>query len=566
MSLLTARPSSAPFSLKDPCFLDVDEHPDWQGQFGNSQPIKLEIGFGMGDFMIEMAKREPKSNFVGIDFSQDGVRKLLARINNLQLNNVRVVYGDVREKIPLPFHDDELNTVYINFPDPWPRKRHFKRRLVKPGLVKLIARKLAPKGHVFLATDSGPYAREMLEYFNAEPLLQNKNPEFGIIENRDYLPKTKYEKSFIYAGDQIHYLEYSRLTSDGQIENEVSSVKEETCGLKGAEEETISNDEGLIKKFQGDEAKAKDACDLKQVGDNLVYAGDRQWAEKVYKKAEDKAEDSLDLNWLAYSVSEALGDKNWAKKLYNQAEGRAESSLDLNWLAFSITETLGDKEWAKKLYKKAESDPQNIRELCDLADSISETFADKEWQTQVYKKAEGMAKEHSEFYELADSIYAKLGDEEWARKLYKKAEDTAEDSSDLHSLVESLCVKLGDQEWARKVYLKAEGLAQDSNDFCGLADSLCEKLRDQEWARKLYERAEEKAVESFEFRWLADSLCEKLDDKKWAKKLYEKAEDKAQAYYEFLWLAKSLSENLADEKWANEVNQKAKKLSPYPLL
>lgn len=566
MSLLTARPSSAAFTVEDPYFLDVDVHPDWQYQFGNSHPVKLEIGFGMGDFLIEMAIREPQSNFVGIDFSQDGIRKLLARIKNLHLNNIRVVYGDVREKIPLLFHDDELDTVYINLPDPWPRKRHFKRRLVKPGLVNMIAKKLAPKGQVHLATDSEPYAREMLGYFNAELLLQNKNQQSGFMENRYHLPKTKYEKSFIYAGDQIHYLEYFRLTTDKQVDNEVSSVKEVSSELKEAEEPTVRNDEILIKKFQDAETKAQDACDLKQVGDNLVYAGDRQWAEKVYKKAEEKAEDSLDLNWLAYSVSEALGDKNWTKKLYTKAEDRAESSLDLNWLAFSITETLGDKDWAKKLYKKAESDPDNIRELCDLADSISETFVDKEWQTQVYKKAEGMAKEHSEFYELADSIYTKLGDEEWARELYKKAEDTAQDSSDLLSLVESLCVKLGDQEWARKVYLKAEGLAQDSNDFCGLADSLCEKLRDKEWARKLYERAEEKAVESFEFRWLADSLCEKLDDKEWAQRLYEKAEDKAQAYYEFRWLAKSLSENLADENWANEVDQKAKNLSPYPQL
>jgi tRNA (guanine-N7-)-methyltransferase len=566
MSLLTARPSSAVFVVEDPYFLDVEEHPDWQNQFGNSHPVKLEIGFGMGDFLIEMATREPQSNFVGIDFSQDGVQKLLARIKDHHLNNIRVVYGDVREKAPLLFHDDELDAVYINLPDPWPQKRHFKRRLVKPGLVRLISKKLAPKGHVHVATDSEPYAREMLEYFNAEPLLLNKNPKLGIIENRDHLPKTKYEKSFIYAGDKIHYLEFFRLTSDGQIEAEVSSFKEEANGHKEVEGQEVSSDERLIKKFQDAETNAQDACDLKQVGDNLVYAGDRQWAEKVYKKAEDKAEDSLDLNWLAYSVSEALGDKNWTKKLYIKAEDRAESSLDLNWLAFSITETLGDKDWAKKLYKKAQSDPDNIRELCDLADSISETFADKEWQTQVYKKAEGMAKEHSEFYELADSIYAKLGDEKWARELYKKAEDTAEDSSDLHSLVESLCVKLGDQEWARKVYLKAEGMAEDSNDFCGLADSLCEKLRDKEWAGKLYKRAEEKAVKSFEFRWLADSLYEKLDDKEWAQRLYEKAEEKAQACYEFRGLAKSLSENLADEKWANEVNQKAKNLSPYLQL
>lgn len=194
MSLLTARPSSAKFAEDDPCFLDVDERPDWQSQFGNRQPVKLEIGFGMGDFLIEMAVREPYSNFVGIDFSQDGIRKLLARINDLQLKNIRVVYGDVREKIPLLFQEGELEAVFINFPDPWPRKRHFKRRLIKPGLVNLIAQKLAPEGRVYLATDSEPYALEILEYFNAESLLQNRSRETGFLNDRDHLPKTKYEK------------------------------------------------------------------------------------------------------------------------------------------------------------------------------------------------------------------------------------------------------------------------------------------------------------------------------------------------------------------------------------
>ncbi|MZH02132.1 MAG: tRNA (guanosine(46)-N7)-methyltransferase TrmB [Nitrospinae bacterium] len=522
MSLLSARPTSSSFVVDDPCFLDVDERPDWQTHFGNNQPVKLEIGFGMGDFLIEMAAREPNNNFVGIDFSQDCVRKLLAQINNLHLKNIRVLYGDVREKLPRLFLDDELDTVYINLPDPWPRKRHFKRRLVKPDLVNLIARKLVPNGHVYLATDSESYAREMLDYFDTEPLLKNKNPQLGILENRYHLPKSKYEKSFIYAGDKIHYLEYTRLSPVEQNENEVSSSKNKDIGLKETPEHSLSKDERLIKKFQEDEARANDACDLKQLGDNLVYAGDRQWGERVYKKAEGRAEDSLDLNWLAYSVSEALGDKNWAKKLYEQAEEKAESSLDLNWLAFSITETLGDKEWAKKLYKKAESDPDNIRELCDLADSISETFADREWQIRVYKKAASMAKEHSEFYELADSIYAKLGDEAWSRELYKKAEETAEDSSDLLGLVESLCVKLGDQVWARKVFLKAEDLAQDSNDFCCLAESICKMLGDQELAGKLYEKAEEKASDNIEYRWLADSLNETLGNQQWANAVHQK--------------------------------------------
>ena len=556
MSLLTARPSSV-FVVEDPFFLDVNEHLNWQDEFRNSQPIKLEVGFGMGDFLVEMAIRDPNSNFVGVDFSQNGIQKLLIRVNNLNLNNIRVIYGDVRKKIPLLFHDGELDTVYINFPDPWPRKRHFKRRLVKPELVNLMSRKLAPDGHIYIATDSEPYASEMLEYFNSEPLLQNKSPESGIIINRDHLPKTKYEKSFIYAGDKIHYLEYSRLPLTGQVKKKMSSSKEKTNNIRENLGQARNNDNFLIKKFQDAEAKAQDACDLKQVGDNLVYAGDRKWAEKVYKKAEDKAEDSLDLNWLAYSVSEVLGDKDWAKVLYHKSMDRAENSLDLNWLAFSITETLNDKGWAKKLYNKAENDSENVRELCDLADSIFGTFEDNEWQIKIYKKAENIAKEHSEFYELADCICLKLGDEEWARKLYKKAENTTEDSSDLHGLTESLFEKLGDPVWAKKTCLKAESLAQDSTDFCGLADSLCERLDDRKWAKKLYEKAEKKAEASFEFRWLADSLYERLGDKEWAKKLYEKAEEKAETSFEFRWLADSLYGKLGWKEWSEKIYLKA---------
>ena len=556
MSLLTARPSSV-FVVEDPFFLDVNEHLNWQDEFRNSQPIKLEVGFGMGDFLVEMAIRDPNSNFVGVDFSQNGIQKLLIRVNNLNLNNIRVIYGDVRKKIPLLFHDGELDTVYINFPDPWPRKRHFKRRLVKPELVKLMSRKLAPDGHIYIATDSEPYASEMLEYFNSEPLLQNKSPESGIIINRDHLPKTKYEKSFIYAGDKIHYLEYSRLPLTGQVKKKMSSSKEKTNNIRENLGQARNNDNFLIKKFQDAEAKAQDACDLKQVGDNLVYAGDRKWAEKVYKKAEDKAEDSLDLNWLAYPVSEVLGDKDWAKVLYHKSMDRAENSLDLNWLAFSITETLNDKGWAKKLYNKAENDSENVRELCDLADSIFGTFEDNEWQIKIYKKAENIAKEHSEFYELADCICLKLGDEEWARKLYKKAENTTEDSSDLHGLTESLFEKLGDPVWAKKTCLKAESLAQDSTDFCGLADSLCERLDDRKWAKKLYEKAEKKAEASFEFRWLADSLYERLGDKEWAKKLYEKAEEKAETSFEFRWLADSLYGKLGWKEWSEKIYLKA---------
>ena len=196
---------------EDPYFIDADKWPDWQAQFGNSHPLKLEIGFGMGSFLIEMAAQKPKTNFIGMDFYHKGIRKLMTRIKKLQLENIRMAYGDVRFKVPLLFKDGELDTVYINFPDPWPKKRHIKRRLIKPDFVKLIGQKLAPEGQIHLATDSKTYAIEMLEYFNADPTFQNQDPESGFLESRVDLPKTKYEKNFINVGHRIYYLEYSRL-------------------------------------------------------------------------------------------------------------------------------------------------------------------------------------------------------------------------------------------------------------------------------------------------------------------------------------------------------------------
>ena len=193
--------------------MDIDERPDWQAQFGNTNPLKLEIGFGMGNFLIEMAAKEPDSNFIGIDFYHKGIRKIMTRIRNLQLENIRIVYGDIRSKISILCQDGELETVYINFPDPWPKKRHIKRRLIKPEFINQLAQKLDLEGSVYLATDSAIYAHEMLDYFNSETLFQNLDDNQGFIKERIDLPKSKYEKNFINAGEKIFYLESLRLAA-----------------------------------------------------------------------------------------------------------------------------------------------------------------------------------------------------------------------------------------------------------------------------------------------------------------------------------------------------------------
>jgi tRNA (guanine-N7-)-methyltransferase len=189
-------------------FLDIDSRPDWEEVFGNSNPLNLEIGFGVGNFLIEMGIREPDENFIGMDFYHKGIRKVISRIEKYQVNNVRIVYGDAKEKIPLLFNDQELSRVYINFPDPWPKKRHHKRRLIKPAFIKTLSEKLKSGGEIHIATDFESYALEILEFFEKELTLKNKNGSGTFLPQKEGIPKTKYEKKFINAGERIFYLEF----------------------------------------------------------------------------------------------------------------------------------------------------------------------------------------------------------------------------------------------------------------------------------------------------------------------------------------------------------------------
>jgi len=191
-----------------PLFFDIDERPDWPEVFKSDNPIKLEIGFGGGGFLVEMAACETKSNFVGLDFYHKGIRKTITRLGKLKLNNARIAYGDAKERIPRIFGEGELAEIYINFPDPWPKKRHAKRRLIKPDFLKMLTGKLCDNGKLRLATDCEPYALEMIEYLKAEPTLKNSSPDGDFIPERNDLPKTKYEKNFLKLGQKIYYMDF----------------------------------------------------------------------------------------------------------------------------------------------------------------------------------------------------------------------------------------------------------------------------------------------------------------------------------------------------------------------
>jgi tRNA (guanine-N7-)-methyltransferase len=176
---------------------------DFKAIFGNDHPVILEIGFGMGETTAAMAAVHPEWNFLGIEVYPAGVGALLSRIEKEDLKNIRVMEHDVVDVLAHMIPDESLAAVHIYFPDPWPKKRHHKRRLIQPGLVQRLCAKLAAEGYIHMATDWPEYAEQMLEVLSAEPLLQNTSPKGGFAPRPQWRPLTKFEQRGIRLGHPV---------------------------------------------------------------------------------------------------------------------------------------------------------------------------------------------------------------------------------------------------------------------------------------------------------------------------------------------------------------------------
>ena len=130
-------------------------------------PLVLEIGSGMGEATVEIARQHPELDFIAVEVHGPGVGSLLNRIHKTQLENLRVIRHDAVEVLERMVGDGTLAALHVFFPDPWPKKRHHKRRLVQPAFVSLVARKLVPGGLVHLATDWPEYAEQIASLFHA---------------------------------------------------------------------------------------------------------------------------------------------------------------------------------------------------------------------------------------------------------------------------------------------------------------------------------------------------------------------------------------------------------------
>lgn len=181
---------------------------DFQRIFGRRAPVVLEIGFGMGETTAAIAKALPGLDFLGIEVHGPGVGSLLNRIEADHLTNVRVIRHDAAEVVDSMIAPAALAGVHVYFPDPWPKKRHHKRRLMKPHFVRELAVRLIPGGYLHAATDWEDYAREMLETFAAEPLLENTAD--GFAPRPSWRPQTKFERRGMTLGHAVFDLVFRR--------------------------------------------------------------------------------------------------------------------------------------------------------------------------------------------------------------------------------------------------------------------------------------------------------------------------------------------------------------------
>jgi tRNA (guanine-N7-)-methyltransferase len=174
---------------------------DLAAVFGRAAPTILEIGFGMGETTATIAASHPENDYLGIEVHSPGVGSLLKLIEERQLPNLRLVQHDAVAVVEWMIPPGSLAGIHLFFPDPWPKKRHHKRRLIQSPFVRLLASRLSPGGYLHLATDWQEYAEQMLAVLDAEPLLENTVSSYA--PRPGYRPLTKFEQRGLKLGHGV---------------------------------------------------------------------------------------------------------------------------------------------------------------------------------------------------------------------------------------------------------------------------------------------------------------------------------------------------------------------------
>jgi len=177
--------------------------------FGRVAPKILEIGFGMGETTADIASRNPGTDYLGVEVHTPGVGGLLKRIAALGLANVRVIQHDAVDVLEGMIALASLDGVHVFFPDPWPKKRHHKRRLIQPAFVSLLAARMKPGAYLHVATDWEDYAQWILQTLSGEPLLANTAAAYA--PRPEHRPLTKFETRGLKLGHGVWDVVFRRV-------------------------------------------------------------------------------------------------------------------------------------------------------------------------------------------------------------------------------------------------------------------------------------------------------------------------------------------------------------------
>ncbi|HWP92612.1 MAG TPA: tRNA (guanosine(46)-N7)-methyltransferase TrmB [Thermodesulfobacteriota bacterium] len=194
--------------------LDVTEYYlplDLSEVFGSPKELALEVGFGDGGFITEMARRKEDWNFIGIEIKRKRLIKAAKRAERENLQNVKLLLMDAKIALEEIFTPLAFSTVYINFPDPWPKDRHKKHRIINPGFLEVLSRVLKNEALVEIASDHQEYISHIIETFEKTKLFRNEFPLPGYRSAMPNRPMTKYEIEFKAEGREIYYLRFMKI-------------------------------------------------------------------------------------------------------------------------------------------------------------------------------------------------------------------------------------------------------------------------------------------------------------------------------------------------------------------
>lgn len=213
---ITERQQTAITQLWKKYGLSSDKMLDPLAVFGSNAPLVIEIGFGMGQSLLEMAQANPNKHYIGIEVHRPGVGALLASLEEQHIQNVRIYSTDaiLLLKQCIPHHS--VSELFVYFPDPWPKKRHHKRRLIQPDFMQLVVDVLISGGIFHCATDWEDYAVHMMAVLSACPNLKNSRGEGAFSTRPDWRPETKFERRGQRLGHDIYDLIFEK-KSEGYV-------------------------------------------------------------------------------------------------------------------------------------------------------------------------------------------------------------------------------------------------------------------------------------------------------------------------------------------------------------